>query len=97
MIAPILYHSSCDGYVLALVFALLELNDTFASYRTYFSFIFAGLLLKNHLFSVFKKSLTLLGKLDVTRFVPTPLKLVINRIKLLGGQAFGILKANSSK
>ena len=97
MIAPILYHSSHDGYVLAFIFALLDLYDTFASDQTDFDSVFDMLSSTVDLFSGSERSLTLLGKLDVMRFVPTPLKLVINRIKLLGGQVLGFLKAKSSK
>jgi hypothetical protein len=61
VIAPILYHCAVDGYVMAFIFTIMELCDTYAGYKLVFAFIFSGLLLRNYIFSIFKAAITLLG------------------------------------
>lgn len=56
LVAPIIFHTNCDSYILLFIFTILELSDTFTSYRIYILFIFAGLLLRNYLFNYFKTS-----------------------------------------
>jgi hypothetical protein len=73
LLAPIFYHSSCDGYALVFIFTVMELCDTFATYKLYFSFTFAGLLYRNYLFSLFKSNLTLLGRNNLVRGGENPL------------------------
>jgi len=97
MIAPIVYHSACDGYVIAFIFTVMELNDTFGEYRIYAGFVLLGLLLRNHLFAVFKLTKTLLSR----SYVPTlggskTPSVVTNKVKLLGVSVLSILKLQSS-
>jgi hypothetical protein len=97
MIAPIVYHSACDGYVIAFIFTVMELNDTFGEYRIYAGFVLLGLLLRNHLFSIFKLSKTLLSR----SYTPTldsnkNTSVVSNKVKLLGVSVLGLLKTQSA-
>jgi hypothetical protein len=97
MIAPIVYHSACDGYVIAFIFTVMELNDTFGEYRIYAGFVLLGLLLRNHLFSIFKLSKTLLSR----SYTPTlnsskNTSVVSNKVKLLGVSVLGLLKSQSA-
>ena len=95
--APILFHTSCDGYVMAFLFTIMELNDTFAGYRIYFGFIFAGLLLRNYIFSVFKQTTTLLGRgLTPSMRNPGSTPIVSNHLKTLGGQFWNVMKPRVS-
>ena len=65
----------------------MELSDTFAGYKMYFAFIFAGLLNRNYLFSLFKNSFNLLGSTSTASN-----KAVLNRLKLLGADSLNNLR-----
>jgi hypothetical protein len=56
MVAPILYHTSVDGYAATFIFNILELTDTFALYRIFMAFVAAYLLYRNYLYSVNKEN-----------------------------------------
>ena len=97
MIAPIVYHSACDGYVMAFIFTVMELNDTFGEYRIYAGFVLLGLLLRNHLFAIFKLTKTLLSR----SYTPTldsnkNLSVVVNKVKPLGVSVLSLLKLQNS-
>jgi hypothetical protein len=97
MIAPIVYHSACDGYVMAFIFTVMELNDTFGEYRIYAGFVLVGLLLRNHLFALFKLTKTLLTR----TYSPTNASVrlpqtVSNKVKPLGVQVLNLLKLQNS-
>ena len=54
LVAPVLYHTSVDGYAATFLFNILELADTFALYRIFVAFVAAYLLYRNYLFSINK-------------------------------------------
>ena len=97
MIAPIVYHSACDGYVIAFIFTVMELNDTFGEYRIYAGFVLLGLLLRNHLFNIFKLSKTLLSRSYTPNLSSNKNSSVVsNKVKLLGVSVLRLLKSQNS-
>ena len=97
MIAPIVYHSACDGYVIAFIFTVMELNDTFGEYRIYAGFVLLGLLLRNHLFNIFKLSKTLLSRSYTPNLASNKNSSVVsNKVKLLGVSVLSLLKSQNS-
>ena len=95
LIAPILYHCACDGYVLTFLFTLMELNDTFAGYRIYLAFILSGLLFKNYIFSVYTTTKVLLGRTSDSKIL-SHRGGNNNHLKLLGPQILNLVKGRFS-
>ena len=93
LIAPILFHFPCDGYVIMFMCVIMELCDTFASYKLYFLFLLFSVLARNYLFSVFKSSLTLCGRFFSSKDLGTTPK---NKLKTLGASSFTNLKSSLS-
>jgi hypothetical protein len=91
LIAPIIFHTNCDSYILLFIFTILELSDTFTGYRIYILFVFAGLLLRNYLFNVFKSS-SILNKSGEGKILP-----VENNLKNLIIRNFTLSKTLFSK
>jgi hypothetical protein len=88
IVAPILYHTSCDGYVMTFIFTIMELSDTFAGYKIYFTLIFVGLLKRNYLFSLFKNTSILSNWQSSSKHLHPS----TNRLKLLGADSINNLK-----
>lgn len=56
LVAPIIFHTSRDSYVLLFIYTIMELADTFIAYRIFILFVTSGLLLRNYLFNPIKSS-----------------------------------------
>jgi hypothetical protein len=66
------------------IFTIMELCDTFATYKLYFAFLSAGLLSRNYLFTMFKSNVTLLGRTAYSKSSDTSANRPKNYLKFLG-------------